>query len=56
MSRPEGSLLDVPEKEREAYYEEIWQRGAFHYQMANWADVVLNPEANKVCVSMWVRP
>ncbi|KAI1625745.1 hypothetical protein EDD37DRAFT_316725 [Exophiala viscosa] len=48
-------VLDVPPEEREAWFENIWQRGAFSYQLLNYADVLLNKESNKIVYDFWAR-
>ena len=47
------NTLDVPEEEREAFYESLWQQGGFALSLGNYQDVVLNPEANHAVYEFW---
>ena len=53
VARQEKSVLDVSDEVREAYFEEVWKRGAFHFLMANYNDVALNKESNKVSLMLF---
>ena len=48
-------VFDVPEEEREAYWEELWQRGGFNFGLSNYYNVALDPKANKVSNSNAMR-
>ncbi|KAK3708387.1 hypothetical protein LTR37_011483 [Vermiconidia calcicola] len=54
-ARSQTSLFDVPEAEREVFWEEIWTRGAFNFALNNYYDIVLDPKANKVAYDFWRR-
>jgi cyclohexanone monooxygenase len=41
------SALDATPEEREAFYEELWQRGGFRFFLDLYIDIALNEEANQ---------
>ncbi|NNL65214.1 MAG: NAD(P)/FAD-dependent oxidoreductase [Myxococcales bacterium] len=41
------SALDATPEEREAFYEELWQRGSFRFFLDLYIDIALNEEANQ---------
>ena len=47
-ARQECGIFDVPDEDREAWFEDIWKRGGFNYLLANYNNVTLDKEANKV--------
>lgn len=51
----ELGVLEVTKEEREAWFEDLWARGGFNFQLANFNDVVINKEANKVVYDFWAR-
>ena len=50
--REEGTL-DVSDEDREAWYDEIWQRGGFNFMMAGFSDTLVNKDANEVTYQYW---
>jgi cyclohexanone monooxygenase len=44
---PERSALDDTPEQREALYEELWQRGGFGFFLNLYADIAVNEESNK---------
>ena len=52
--RPCG-VFDVSEEEREQWFEEIWARGAFNFQMCNFNNVVLDKAANREVYNFWCK-
>lgn len=46
-------VQDVCPVEREAYFEQIWASGAFHFLVQNFNNVSLNREANSVVYEFW---
>ena len=47
-ARQPVGVFDVSEEEREAWFEDIWQRGAFNFALNNYNNVTLDPKANAV--------
>ncbi|EXJ86201.1 hypothetical protein A1O1_06571 [Capronia coronata CBS 617.96] len=54
LGMPMG-VLDAAPTEREEWFENIWQRGAFNYLALNYNDVVLSKEANRLVYDFWAR-
>ncbi|RSL85564.1 hypothetical protein CEP52_016112 [Fusarium oligoseptatum] len=48
-------VTQVTEKEREARFEELWQRGAFNFLLAGYIDIAASPEANRAIYDFWAR-
>lgn len=42
----QGSALDATPEERRAHYEELWQRGGFHFFLDLYSDIAMSEEAN----------
>lgn len=51
-ARPEG-VLEVSKEDREAWLEEMWERGGFHYMLSGFSDGITNPESNEVLYQYW---
>lgn len=49
-ARQQVGVFDVSEEEREGFFEELWQRGGFNFALCNYNNIVLNKDANKVCL------
>jgi cation diffusion facilitator CzcD-associated flavoprotein CzcO len=47
------SALEVTEQEREAVYEEAWNKGGFHYWVGTFNDVLVDPDANRTAYDFW---
>ena len=47
QQQPKG-VFDVPDAEREAFWEDIWERGAFNFGLNNYNNLLLDPKANRV--------
>ena len=43
---------DTPEKRRETY-EELWNHGDFHYQLASYKDMMVSEKANREAYDFW---
>ncbi|KAF2477733.1 FAD/NAD(P)-binding domain-containing protein [Lindgomyces ingoldianus] len=54
-TRTQLRVQDVPEEEREGYFEEIWGSGGFQFLLRNYSNVMLDKEANKVVYDFWKR-
>jgi cyclohexanone monooxygenase len=60
---PPGSFADVPrldvgalevsEEERLAVYEDAWRKGAFHFWVGTFKDILTNEEANRTAYDFW---
>ncbi|RTE81792.1 hypothetical protein BHE90_003693 [Fusarium euwallaceae] len=48
-------LMRPTEQEREARFEELWQRGAFNFLLAGYIDIAASPEANRAIYDFWAR-
>lgn len=53
--RHASGVHDVSEAEREAFWEDLWQRGSFNFQLSNYNDVILDKKANKVSLQVSLR-
>ncbi|KZL87638.1 cyclopentanone -monooxygenase [Colletotrichum incanum] len=42
-------------EERDAWWEELWQRGAFNFQSGQYSDFLVDPEANRLVYEFWVK-
>jgi hypothetical protein len=51
-ARIQKGVFDVPEDEREALWENLWQRGGFNFVLGNYYNVTLDPKvSNDRCPS-----
>ena len=48
VDRQPLGVFDVPEKEREAWFEDVWARGGFNFALANYNNISIDKGANKV--------
>ncbi|KAF6835306.1 cyclopentanone -monooxygenase [Colletotrichum plurivorum] len=46
---------EMTAEEREAHWEEHWNRGGFNFQAAGFADVMVDDEANRLMYDFWAR-
>ena len=53
--QPEGQLSDIPEEEREKHFEELWARGAFNFNVANYRDYLIDPKSNRIMYEFWAK-
>ncbi|KAH8703864.1 cyclopentanone monooxygenase [Talaromyces proteolyticus] len=53
-SRP-GSVFELNDQEREELFEELWNRGGFNYNQANYRDFLVDPKANKLMYDFWAK-
>jgi cation diffusion facilitator CzcD-associated flavoprotein CzcO len=49
----EVSALEVDEKVRNAHFEDLWQRGGLRFWYHNFADLLINREANRHAYDFW---
>ena len=47
------SALSVSPEERDAVYEDTWQKGGFHFWVGTFFDVLMNEEANLTAYEFW---
>jgi cation diffusion facilitator CzcD-associated flavoprotein CzcO len=52
---PQIGLFDVSTEEREAYFEELWNRGAFNFQLNNYNDVITNKASSTALYEFWKK-
>lgn len=55
MPVPDKATLDVPEKEREEYWELLLSGGAFRYWNQNYPDTMISKEANALVYEFWAK-
>jgi cation diffusion facilitator CzcD-associated flavoprotein CzcO len=49
------SAMDVSDEDRERHLEEIWARGGFNFQVANYHDIVRNEDSNRKVYDFWAK-
>lgn len=54
-NQPVGSSLDVPDKELQILYEEMWPRGAFNFNIGNYPDFLFDAKANRRLYDFWAK-
>lgn len=52
---PPCGVFDVTKEEREQWFEELWARGAFNFQMCNYNNVLLDRKANREVYNFWQK-
>jgi len=50
-----GSPFDDTPEQREAFFEELWDRGAFNYISCNYSDYLLKKESNRIVYDFWKK-
>ncbi len=53
IERREAAALDSTPAEREAVWEDAWAKGGFHFWAGNFADVGMEPAANRLAYEFW---
>ncbi|TDZ15139.1 Baeyer-Villiger monooxygenase [Colletotrichum orbiculare MAFF 240422] len=48
-------MSEVSDEEREAYWEELWQRGGFNFQAGQYGDFLVNEKSNRMMYDFWVK-
>ncbi|TDZ27947.1 Baeyer-Villiger monooxygenase [Colletotrichum spinosum] len=48
-------ITEVSDEEREAYWEELWQRGGFNFQAGQYGDFLVNEKSNRMMYDFWVK-
>lgn len=52
---PTGSVYDLSDQDREDLWEELWARGGFNFNAANYADYLMDEKANKMMYDFWAK-
>ena len=47
--------LDATPEQREAFYEELWEHGGFHYWLATYDDMLFDKAANDEAYKFWAK-
>jgi cyclohexanone monooxygenase len=47
------ATMSVPDEERRAAYEEMWEKGGFHFWLANFQDLLIDEKANAGAYEFW---
>ncbi|KAJ4248460.1 hypothetical protein NW762_012797 [Fusarium torreyae] len=50
-----GSVSELGDKEREELWEELWSRGGFNFNQANYRDFLKDEKANKLMYEFWAK-
>ncbi|KAK7897470.1 hypothetical protein LTR67_005359 [Exophiala xenobiotica] len=50
-----GSVFDLNDEEREKLWEELWNRGGFNFNQANYRDFLVDQKANKLMYEFWAK-
>jgi cation diffusion facilitator CzcD-associated flavoprotein CzcO len=50
-----GSVLDLSHEEREELWEELWNRGGFNFNQANYRDFLVDSKANRLMYEFWAK-
>ncbi|KAF2020086.1 cyclopentanone monooxygenase [Aaosphaeria arxii CBS 175.79] len=52
---PTGSIHDLTDKEREDLWEELWNRGGFNFNQANYREFLVDQKVNKLMYEFWAK-
>lgn len=50
-----GSVFELNDQEREDLWEELWNRGGFNFNQANYRDFLVDQKANKLMYEFWAK-
>ncbi|KAH6722767.1 cyclopentanone monooxygenase [Leptodontidium sp. MPI-SDFR-AT-0119] len=50
-----GSVHDLTDQEREEFWEELWSRGGFNFNQANYRDYLVDEKANRLMYEFWAK-
>jgi cation diffusion facilitator CzcD-associated flavoprotein CzcO len=50
-----GSVYDLNDEEREEFWDELWNRGGFNFNQANYRDFLVDQEAGKLMYEFWAK-
>ena len=51
----EGSIYDISEEQREELWEQLWARGGFNFNQANYRDYLVDQKANAMMYEFWAK-
>ena len=52
---PPCGVFEVTKEERESWFEDLWARGGFSFQMCNYNDLLLDRKANREVYDFWAK-
>lgn len=55
VPRPTRGIFELSDAEREAYYEQLWKFGGFHFGLGNFREVYVNRRANRLAYDFWAK-
>lgn len=55
ITQPTEAIWSVPEAEREAFYEYLWQAGGFAFALGNYAEAAVDTKVNKIAYDFWCK-
>ncbi|KAI4598067.1 hypothetical protein KJ359_003876 [Pestalotiopsis sp. 9143b] len=50
-----GSVFDLTDEDREELWEELWNRGGFNFNQANYRDFLVDEKASKLMYEFWAK-
>ncbi|KAH6972850.1 cyclopentanone monooxygenase [Ilyonectria sp. MPI-CAGE-AT-0026] len=50
-----GTVFDLNDQEREELWEELWNRGGFNFNQANYRDFLVDPKASNLMYEFWAK-
>ncbi|EFX06686.1 cyclopentanone monooxygenase [Grosmannia clavigera kw1407] len=50
-----GSVFDLSDEEREDFWEDLWSRGGFNFNQANYRDFLVDPRASRMMYDFWAK-
>lgn len=50
-----GSVFELSDQEREEFWEELWSRGGFNFNQANYRDFLVDPKASRMMYDFWAK-
>lgn len=50
-----GSVFELSDQEREELWEELWNRGGFNFNQANYRDYLVDRNANRLMYEFWAK-
>lgn len=50
-----GSVYELTDAERERVWDELWSRGGFNFNQANYRDYLIDKKANKMMYDFWAK-
>lgn len=50
-----GCVFELNDEDREELWEELWNRGGFNFNQANYRDFLVDPKANQLMYEFWAK-